>query len=204
MTAVLAPRHQGARSLRVLSGGSDLVLHAESTDRVWDFRWDEVERVYYVTHNPTGLLQLFADLDTAVGWTSGPTAMYDLHRFAIANLTAPFQLDQEMLRNRRALMWFAGELLPSHVDPEVRCYCGGFLGRPRGGGGWLHVDTCVECLATPTEACPDDRNTHAVCDSPRPVACDHHHCRVPGDVNALPCERGYESCSGCCRDGGRA
>jgi hypothetical protein len=197
----LQARRNDIRHLNVLSGQSDHVTVAESDDGVWGFRWDEDERAYYVTHNPTGLLQVFANLDDALSWTLSPNALADLHDLAIRQLRAPFQLDVELARYRRALMWFGGDLLASSVDTDARCHCGGFLARQA--GRWVHVDTCVECRATPTEPCPDDRNTHAVCHTPRPVVCDHNHCRAPGDLNALPCERGYDSCSGCCHDGGR-
>lgn len=177
---------------------------ATSLDGVWFYEWlmGFPGAPWEVRHNPTGLTEWFDTLDEALVWTADPATLDHLRRCARTQLDGEFVLQSERDRGRRALMLLADPptLLPHTTDPdqvEAMCVCGGFLAY--GPGRILtHVDTCAEELHTPGQPCPDDRNTHTVCDAAAAAVCGHEHCLAPNQHHARPCLMARELCCGCC------
>ncbi len=179
---------------------------APPVDDVWSRTWLAEDRVWEVQHVPTGLTERFCEVTEMAGWTCDePAALDDLRRIARALVVETFALQSERDRGSRALMLLADPptLLPYNTSPdliETRCVCGGFLAA-RPGRELTHVDICVWCLHGPGEPCPEDRNTHQVCDRPAPAVCDHQRCSAPSRVFAQPCLLGKEICCSCCYGG---
>lgn len=179
------------------------LTYATSTDGVWTYELLDAAGLWRTSHVPTGLDLDFDALPAARQFTArGDYALEVLRIFAGEQLGhTPFVLEDEQHRATRALMVFAGLLLPAGTVADARCYCGGFLTEQR--RRWLHVDTCIEELHDPGQPCPDMRNRHQVCANPQPVDCDHHHCRAVGDLNAVPClTNPSRPCCGCCHQDG--
>lgn len=197
-----------------------------SLDGVWTFTHELAHDGTQVvaTHLATGLARVFPTHDDAVAWTVGGRAIADLIGDAVdeaTGLTFP-----EAKAEARAALIRLGALLPAGTEVEHRCGCGGYLalGPAR---TLVHVDTCEDEVwgwlqVTRTRAtrpagrrtvtdiatrradrhdCPDAAG-HKVCPTPEAVQCDHIQCHAPNAVFALPCERGYDSCSGCCTQEG--
>lgn len=170
---------------------------------VWTHAWRAKDDVWEVQHVPTGLVERFCQVTEMAGWTCDESAaLDDLRRTARALVADPFALQDEKDRGRRALMLLADPptLLPINTSPdliETRCVCGGFLAS-RPGRELIHVDVCVWCLHAPGEPCPEDRNTHQVCERPVAAVCDHQQCLAPSRVFAQPCLLGKEMCCSCC------
>lgn len=167
---------------------------AAPTDRQWTYT--PADGLCRVTHIPTGLEQMFGGLAEAQAWTGSGDALALLHDIAAALTVELFVLPDEAQRGVRALMVFAGTLLPAAVLPDARCDgCGGYIA-VQPDGVWLHVDTCVECLDRPDEACPDDRNRHRVCRTAAAAVCGHPHCLSP--ALAVSACQVHELCCDCC------
>jgi hypothetical protein len=174
-----------------------------TTDDAWVRVWLPDEAVWEARHNPTGLAERFADINSLVAWTADePAALADLRRVALETLTAEFALTSEKDRAGRALMLLADPptLMPYTTHPdliEAVCVCGGYLGYAPG-RILTHIDICAEELHAPGQPCPDDRNTHKVCAAPAVAVCGHEHCLAPNKVNALPCLMAKDLCCACC------
>ncbi len=195
-------------------------------DGVWTFTHEQTTDgpIVVATHLATGYGRVFSSVPAAAAWANSGTAVSDLAGDAIA------EIEGVTFPEAKADAWAAliafGVLLPAGTEVEHRCGCGGFLARGTG-GALAHVDTCEDevwgwLAVTRTRAtrtagrrtvtdiatrrtdrhdCPDAAG-HKVCADPEAVQCDHIQCHAPNRVYALPCERGYDSCSGCCTQEG--
>lgn len=214
VTQLADHRHRPRTPITVLDtmtdpdSGRPTTSEAVSTNGTWSYRWLSDEITWEVEHNPTSLTERFYALNEMLEWTGDEqAALDDLRRLAIAQVEADFVLPSEQRRAHRALMFFAGTLLPRTTDPaeiESMCVCGGYLAYTPGlvpGQTLTHVDTCAECLHNPAEPCPDDRNTHLVCDDPRAKRCGHDRCTDVNRVHAR-CLVGKDDCCGMCCHGG--
>lgn len=176
-----------------------------AADEAWSFSWLADEAAWEALHKMTGLAERFCSPADMVAWAADDVAaLADLRRAARVQLHAPFALQSERDRGRRALMLLADPptLLPYTTDPDLiesMCICGGYLAY--GPGQTLtHVDTCAEELHAPGSPCPDDRNTHKVCDAPSAAVCGHEACLAPNQLHAPHCLVGKEVCCGCCQE----
>lgn len=201
----------------------DTVIHSPD-GTVWTLTHELTHdgTVVVATHLATGYGRVFADVPAAAAWTNSGAALTDLAGDAIAEIRG-VTFPEAKAEARAALIAF-GVLLPAdRAEVAHRCHCGGYLaaGPHR---TLVHVDTCQDEVEgwlavtrrraargrgryTVTDIttrraerrdCPD-ATAHKICLRPEAVQCEHNLCRAPNQVFALPCERGYDSCSGCCR-----
>lgn len=194
MTAAIAhltPRSRIGQTTVTPSAG---LVYAKSADTVWTYERQQDDGLWLVTHDATGLEMTHRTLLEARQWTATPAAILELRAMAADLLVAPFVLPDDQRQAHRALMVFAGTLLPAATDVDSRCECGGYLTLQRG-VRYLHVNTCPECQHQPDEPCPDGMNTHKVCYAPAPVECDHRNCHKANNLSA-DCDLGHGTCCG--------
>ncbi len=170
-----------------------------SPDGAWTYTHEQDHDGVQVaaTHLATGLARTFTTLTDAEAWTGGGTAaLADLAGDAFNEIEGI--TFAEAKAEARAALVTLGVLLPAGSEAEHLCHCGGYLAL--GPGRVLrHVNTCVDEVEG--GEC-EDVDGHSICRQPEAVQCEHHHCHTPNRVYALPCERGYDACCGCCNGEG--
>lgn len=182
--------------------GDDDVVWASPFQLATDETVDDNDRPvvrWALTHRATGLVVHADTLPDAMLYLSDPDAEGYLRHSAWDTALHPFATGEDKALMRRALVVF-GDLLAPTVTPDHVCTCGGYLGRDAK-GVLRHVDVCVDELwpnhPDDEVECPDP-GAHAVCQTPAAARCEHGTCARDNDLNALPCEYGYDACCGCC------
>lgn len=204
------------------------IWQAVSADGLWLYDRTETESTPWVTtYQPTGQDTYFGNLPEARRWTATPLALQQLRARAhdvisragrsgaVVLAAGPAGSVQRVTEKpdaaaaRLALAMRAAAILDGTLAwenaPTARCHqagplavCGGFLVCTD--TGWVHVDTCNECVGLMLDECRGCFNLakHQACGDPDPVLCEHAGCSAPADlVQMCPRERDA-CCQSCC------